>query len=58
MKNMEIRNAAKIAGVHLWQVAEAAGMHDSQLSKNLRRELSVEEKEKLLSIIRRLAKEA
>jgi hypothetical protein len=43
--------------VKLWQVAEALGIADCSLSRKLRRELPVEEKEKIFSIIRELAQE-
>ena len=39
-------------------VAEALGIADCSLSRKLRRELPTEEKEKIFSIIRELAKEA
>lgn len=57
MYNKEIRNAAKNAGVHLWQVAAAYGINDGNFSRKLRQELPKEEKEKILTIINRLAQE-
>lgn len=57
MCNKEIREAAKKAGIHLWQVAEACGINDGNFSRKLRRELPQEEKEKILEIIDRLAHE-
>ena len=42
--NTEIREKAKQAGVCLWEVAEEYGMNDGNLSRNLRFELSQEEK--------------
>ena len=57
MYNKEIRNAAKNAGVHLWQVAAAYGINDGNFSRKLRQELPKEEKEKILTIIDRLAQE-
>ena len=57
MCNKEIREAAKKAGVHLWQVAEACGINDGNFSRKLRQELPQEEKEKILEIIDRLARE-
>ncbi len=50
--NEEIRNAAKAAGVKLWQVADRLGMHDSNFSKKLRKELSADERQKVLDIIK------
>jgi len=50
--NEEIRNAAKAAGVKLSQVADRLGMHDSNFSKKLRKELSADERQKVLDIIK------
>ena len=57
MYNKEIRDAAKNAGIHLWQVAEVYGINDGNFSRKLRKELTQEEKEKILEIIDRLARE-
>lgn len=57
MKNVEIRRAAAMYGLRLWQVAEAMGMNDSAFSRKLRRELSQEDKERVLAAIEELAKE-
>lgn len=57
MYNREIREAAKRADVHLWQVAEVYGVNDGNFSRKLRKELPWEEKEKILEIIDRLAQE-
>lgn len=58
MKNNEIRQAAKAAGVKLWQVADAVGLNDGNFSRKLRHELPDEEKQKILTIIQQLSKEA
>ena len=58
MKNENIRQAAKSAGVKLWQVAEAVGVNDGNFSRKLRHELPEDEKQKILEIIDRLSKEA
>lgn len=55
--NMEIREKAKQAGVRLWEVANALGLYDGNFSRKLRKELSGEDKEKVLAIIDRLAAE-
>ena len=55
--NMEVRKAAKEAGVCLWQVAEKLGVSDGNFSRKLRRELPAEDREKVLSIIRELSLE-
>lgn len=54
--NMEIRIAAKNAGVKLWEVAEAIGISDGMLSRKLRRELPEAEQRKILSIVADLAR--
>ena len=51
MKNTDIREAAKKAGVHLWQIAEELGMNDGNFSRKLRRELPPCEREKIVQII-------
>lgn len=58
MKNNEIRQAAKAAGVKLWQVADAVGLNDGNFSRKLRHELPDEEKQQILTIIQQLSKEA
>ncbi len=55
--NCEIRERAKSAGRHLWEVAEMLGMSDSAFSKVLRRELPPEEKQRILTIIDRMVME-
>lgn len=56
--NSDIREAAKSAGVFLWQIADRCGITDAYFSRKLRRELSEEEKQKLLGIIAELKGEA
>ena len=57
MQNQDIRRTAAGAGVKLWQIADALGIADCSLSRKLRKELSQEEKEKIFSIIEKLAQE-
>lgn len=57
MNNKDIRNTAGGYGIRLWQVAEAIGMNESAFSRKLRKELPQEEKEKILAVIEKLAKE-
>ena len=57
MANKEIKLAAAGAGVKLWQIAEAMGIADCSLSRKLRKELSDEEKKRVMAIISELAKE-
>lgn len=55
MNNLLIRQEAKRAGVALWEVADALGVSDSTLYRQLRRELPAEKREKALSAIRAIA---
>lgn len=57
MKNQDIREAAKRAGVCLWQIAERLGMNDGNFSRKLRKELTQPEREKIMKIIADLEKE-
>lgn len=57
MHNKEIRSAAKNAGICLWEVAAAYGINDGNFSRKLRQELPRGEKERILAIIDRLARE-
>lgn len=57
VKNRDIRNAAKIADVKLWQIADKLGINDGNFSRRLRRELPQDEKEKIFSIIATLTEE-
>ena len=56
-KNTEIRLAAAGSGVKLWQIADALGMTDGNFSRKLRKELSEEEREKILSIIQEISEQ-
>lgn len=55
--NREIRDAAKAAGIRLWQVAEKVGISDGNFSRKLRRELPAAEREKVMTIIHELSQE-
>lgn len=57
MANNDLRRAAAGAGIRLWQIADALGIADCNLSRKLRKELPQEEKEKIFSIIQELARE-
>lgn len=57
MKNQDVRAAAKQAGVFLWQIAAELGVNDGNFSRKLRKELPNEEKEKIMGIIEKLARE-
>lgn len=55
MRNMDIRRAAAVGGIHLWQIAYAIGVTDSTFSKMLRRELPPEKKQEILAAIDKIA---
>lgn len=57
MCNIDVRRAAAGNGVRLWQVADALGIADAQLSRKLRKELPDEEKQKIFEIIREISAE-
>ena len=55
MKNLDIRRAAAGNGIRLWQIAEALGIADCNLSRKLRKELPDEEKKAIFAIIQDLS---
>lgn len=55
--NLDIRAAAKSAGVKLWEIADKLGITDSHFSRKLRHELPQAEKDRIFSIIEEIAKE-
>lgn len=54
MKNQDIRQEVKEAGLHLWQIAEGLGMTDGNFSRLLRHELPEEKKSRIRTIISEL----
>ena len=54
MYNQDLRKNANDSSVKLWEIANAMGISDSSFSRKLRRELSAEEKTKIISIIEQL----
>lgn len=57
MANCDVRQAAASAGVKLWQIADVLGIADCNFSRKLRKELTQDEKEKVLAIIVDLSRE-
>ena len=57
MKNEGVREAAKLKGVLLWQIADRLGITDGNFSRRLRHEITQEEQEKIRGIIDELAEE-
>lgn len=58
MKNLDVRRATAGSGVRLWQIADALGIADCNLSRKLRKELPDEEKKAIFAIIQDLSREA
>lgn len=57
VRNRELRKKAKMSGVKLWQIAEKLNLTDGNFSRLLRKELSEEKKNQILSIITELKSE-
>ena len=53
--NQEIRNALKNCNVFQYELADAVGVSEYTLCKHLRKELTVDEEERLLKAIERIA---
>ena len=49
--NQDIRDEVEKNGFRLWELAEAMGLYDGNLSRKLRRELPAEQKEEIRSIL-------
>lgn len=59
MFNIEIRNAIKKARLFNYEVAKALNVHETTFSKKIaREELSKEEKNKILCVIKKLKEES
>ncbi len=58
MKNLDIREDVRAAGLKLWEIADALGIADSNFSRKLRHELPDEEKNRIRGNIAELSKEA
>lgn len=55
MKNVQIRTAAKNAGVKLWEIADYCGVTDSTFSRQLRKEFPKEKQQFILNAIAQIA---
>ena len=53
--NVEIRKAAKERGVKLWEIANRIGVNDGNFSRKLRKELSFDEKNRILAVVDEIA---
>ena len=54
MNNQDIRQALVEAGFKHWELAEALGIYEGNLSRKLRRELPSEQKEHIFRAIERM----
>lgn len=54
MQNKDIRQALAEAGFKQWELAEALGIYEGNLSRKLRRELPSEQKEHIFRAIERM----
>lgn len=52
--NQDIRNSVAVHGFKLWELAEALGVNDGNLSRKLRRELPNDQKEHIFRTIDRM----
>jgi len=57
LRNSDLRQEAKAAGVFLYQIANAMGVSEPTITRKLRFELSEHEKQHILSIIKSLSEE-
>lgn len=51
MRNLDIRQEIKESGIYHWVIAEELGISDVTFSRRLRKELSLDEKNKIREII-------
>ena len=58
MKNIDIRDYARIKHVKLWQIANALHINDGNFSRKLRVELTEDKKQEIFAIIDELAAES
>ena len=58
MQNFTIRKTAKDKKVPLWAVADRLGISEPTMTRKLRHELPPEEKQQILALIDKIAKEA
>ena len=56
MNNLEIRIAIKNARLFSYEIAAELGLSETSFSRKLRKELSQDEKERILAAIDRIAK--
>lgn len=57
MRNKEIKESLKNANIYQWEAAEVMGISETAFSRNMRHELSEEEKQKIYDAIEELKKQ-
>lgn len=56
MANKEVRALAKYLAVPFWKIADELGICEATVSRMLRKELNLEDKEKIIKAIKKNAK--
>ena len=56
-KNADLRQAAKAAGVYLWQIAQLWGKSEPTMTRFMRRDLTEEQRKQFLSAVAQLKAE-
>ncbi|WKY47056.1 hypothetical protein Q5O24_11890 [Eubacteriaceae bacterium ES3] len=51
MKNLDVRETLKKAGIRQWEVCEILGIHEAAFSRKMRHELPEDEKQKIYEAI-------
>lgn len=57
ISNTDVRKTAKSKGVLLWEIANSLHISEATMTRKMRRELSSEEKQRILTIIDKIAAE-
>lgn len=55
LKNMDVRVAAKTAGVYLWQIADLWGVSEAYITRALRKELDETSRKRFLDAINEIS---
>lgn len=55
--NENVKGAARMARVPLWEIAERLGISESTMTRMLRRELTAEKQSELVEVIHTIARE-
>lgn len=55
LKNMDVRVAAKTAGVYLWQIADLWGVSEAYITRALRKELNETSRKRFFDAINEIS---